>query len=338
MSFITREARDKWVETLMKEVKVVAPVDSKGKRVYKEVNAAVEVDWDFQKTDLPAKTWYFPMSEPILFIEQGKQIKLTEPPKPDPVVMFGVRPCDARSGLILDALFIDKPPVDRQYANHREMLTMVGLSCPEMWESCFCSAVGGAPNSKTGLDILLTAVENGYAVEILTPKGEKAFSDVPFEERDLTLPKPLLHEGLPEVHESEEWGALFNDLYWKKLSDSCISCRACAFVCPTCRCYDVRDELTSIKPGIKQFERLRAWDTCTMTGYRRIAGGHNPRETTEKRLRNRFYCKFMYYPEDFGPIACIGCGRCIDVCPVGINIKEVIEEVDHLLELEMAKV
>jgi len=197
--------------------------------------------------------------------------------------------------------------------------------------------VGGAPNSQDGLDILMTEVESGYAVEIITEKGEQAFSGVSYEERDIALPEPETHEDLPAVRNSDEWGAAFNDLFWKKLSEACISCRACAFVCPTCRCYDVRDELVAIKPGVKHYERLRAWDTCTMSGYRRIAGGHNPRETTEKRLRNRFYCKFMYYPEDFGPLACIGCGRCIDVCPVGINILEVIEQVDKLLEAEKMK-
>jgi ferredoxin len=288
--------------------------------------------WNFEKTNLPAKAWYFPMSEPILFIEQGTQTKLTEALAPEPIVMFGIRPCDARSGLILDKLFIGKPPIDRQYANHRKALTMIGLSCPEMWETCFCTAVGGAPNSRDGLDILLTEVDGGYAVDVITEKGEKALAGVKIEEKELKIPEPLTREGLPVVRESKEWGALFNDLYWKKLSDSCISCRACAFVCPTCRCYDVRDELVSIKPGVKTYERLRAWDTCTMAGYRRIAGGHNPRETTEKRLRNRFYCKFMYYPEDFGPIACIGCSRCIDVCPVGINIQEIIAQVDQMLE------
>ena len=337
MKFITQEARDNWITALSSKARVVAPVDSKGKLVYQQITAADEAEWDFERTSLPAKTWYFPMTEPILIIEQGKEIKLKEAPVPAPVVMFGVRPCDARSGQILDALFIGKPPVDRQYANHRQTLTMVGLSCPKMWNTCFCTAVGGAPNSQDGLDILMTEVEGGYAVEIITEKGEQAFAGVSFEEKDIELPEPATHEALPAVRNSDEWATVFNDLYWKKLSESCISCRACAFVCPTCRCYDVRDELVAIKPGVKHYVRLRAWDTCTMSGYRRIAGGHNPRETTEKRLRNRFYCKFMYYPEDFGPLACIGCGRCIDVCPVGINILEVIEQVDQLLEAEPMK-
>jgi len=154
MQFINYETRDQWILTLAADARVVAPVDSKEKLIYKQIKTAEEAVWNFEKTNLPAKAWYFPMSEPILFIEQGTQTKLTEALAPEPIVMFGIRPCDARSGLILDKLFIGKPPIDRQYANHRKALTMIGLSCPEMWETCFCTAVGGAPNSRDGLDII----------------------------------------------------------------------------------------------------------------------------------------------------------------------------------------
>ena len=335
MRYVTRKFLDEWLTKLASEMDVVAPVNSKDKLVYQKISAAEQIVWDFQRTDMSPRNWYFPMTESILLIEQGKEIKITEPPAPQKTVLFGVRPCDARSVLAFDALFLNKAPVDRQYARHREALIMIGLSCEKMWDTCFCTSVGGAPNSHEGLDVLLTEVEDGYAVELLTEKGEEIFAGVAFEDVEQSLQEPEIREGLPELRNTEEWKTLFTDLYWKQLSNSCLSCRACSFVCPTCRCYDVRDELITIKPGVKSFERLRAWDTCTATGYRRIAGGHNPRETQEKRLKNRFYCKFMYYPEDFGPLGCVGCGRCIDACPVGIDILEVITKVDQMLQEQL---
>jgi ferredoxin len=80
----------------------------------------------------------------------------------------------------------------------------------------------------------------------------------------------------------------------------------------------------------KEIERLRAWDSCMSENYRRIAGGHNPRPAKADRLRNRFYCKFCYYPQDFGPVACVGCGRCIAKCPANVDAVEVLQEVAAL--------
>ncbi len=111
------------------------------------------------------------------------------------------------------------------------------------------------------------------------------------------------------------------------MSERCLSCRICAYVCPTCRCFAVRDEALPT-PG--QFERIRCWDSCAGENYRRIAGGHKPRAAKGERLRNRFLCKFYYYPEQYGldgTVACTGCGRCVDACPVNIDITEVLMEI-----------
>jgi hypothetical protein len=123
------------------------------------------------------------------------------------------------------------------------------------------------------------------------------------------------------------WRALFDDEYWHRLAERCLSCHACTYVCPTCRCFDVRDDILGAGAGYSHVQRLRAWDSCMASAYRRIAGGHNPRPSTAQRLRNRYYCKFCYSPQDFGAVACVGCGRCIEVCPVGIDIFEMLGDV-----------
>jgi sulfhydrogenase subunit beta (sulfur reductase) len=356
MKYVTQAQLNEWLDSLASQVSLVAPVDvggpegSTGKLLYRPVGSSAEIDAAvchsgpmptqrrtmdgasarFERTDMSPKTWLFPETEPILIVEQGKETTIRQPPAPRPTVVFGVRPCDARGALAIDALFLDKAPGDGQYARHREASTLIGLACPQQWESCFCTVVGGAPNGTDGLDVLLTELDGGYAVEVLSEKGAKVVASLAGEERDVTLPAPKLREGLPTLRASDGWEALFNEQFWQRVSDRCLSCRTCTFVCPTCRCFDVRDEVVTRRPGEQVYERLRAWDACTSAAYRRIAGGHNPRPTQEHRLRNRFYCKFMYYPEDFGPLGCVGCGRCIDACPVNIDILEVIAAVEQM--------
>jgi ferredoxin len=338
MKVLTQAQLDDWLDVLAEKLTLIAPVKVQDKLFYKKVNGSTGkrpssvIAWGFERTDMSPKTWLFPATEPILTIEQGDEVKINEAPVPGPKVVFGVRPCDARAALAIDALFLDKDPGDGQYARHRQATTLIGLACPQMWESCFCTVVGGAPDSTDGLDILLFEIANGYAAQVVSEKGAKLAADMPGQDKDIDLPAPELAEGLPTLRPSDEWKTLFDDIFWQRVSDRCLSCRTCTFVCPTCRCFDVRDEVVSRQPGRQVFERLRAWDACTSAAYRRIAGGHNPRATLQLRLRNRFYCKFMYYPDDFGPLGCVGCGRCIDACPVNIDILEVIAGVEKMME------
>ena len=338
MRILTQVQLNEWLNRLVGDFTVVAPTNAEGKLLYRQVESSSDVDWDLQRTDMSPKTWLFPATESILIVEQGKETRIESPALPIPTVIFGVRPCDARGLLAIDALFLDKEPRDGRYAQHRAATTLIGLACPQMWETCFCTVVGGAPNGTKGLDMLLTELtgndgdERTYAVQVLSAKGEKLAVDMPGEEQEgeAALPQPKLTAGLPTLHPSAEWKGRFEEAYWQRVGDRCLSCRTCTFVCPTCRCFDVRDEVVSRRPGVQVFERLRAWDACTSAAYRRIAGGHNPRPTPQSRLRNRFYCKFVYYPEDFGPLGCVGCGRCIDACPVNIDILEVIAAVEQM--------
>ena len=335
MKVLTEVQLKAWLDELAHDLTLIAPVSVQGKLEYGKVSGSNDIAWDCQRTDMSPKTWLFPATESVLTVRQAQDgTEILETPAPPLTVLFGVRPCDARGSLAMDALFLNKPPSDSYYARHREATTLIGVACPQMWASCFCTVVGGAPNGTEGLDILLTEMqEDGqtlYAAQVLTEKGKKLAATMPATEREIELPSPKLTEGLPILRPSAEWKTRFNEAYWQRVGDRCLACRACTFVCPACRCFDVRDEVASRQPGVQVFERLRVWDACTSEPYRRIAGGHNPRPTPQSRLRNRFYCKFMYYPDDFGPLGCVGCGRCIDACPVNIDILEVIAAVEQM--------
>ena len=327
MQVVTKEHLLVWLDELAGRFILIAPKRVEEKLLYKPVRHSSEIALDFGRTDLSAKEFFLPSTEAILTIKREKgKISVEEPPLEGERALFGLHPCDAQALRVLDALFVQEEPVDPYYAERRRKTTLVGLACREMGEQCFCTSLGLAPNEAKDVDLMLTEVAEGYAVQVITDKGKTLVGAMALQEIEGIPPEPIVHQKKVPILEVGEWPERFEHPFWARLSDRCLSCRLCTYVCPTCRCFDVRDaELSD-----KEIERLRAWDSCMAEGYRRIAGGHNPRPSKMERLRNRFYCKFCYYPQDFGPIACVGCGRCIVQCPVNVDATEVLERLAAL--------
>jgi sulfhydrogenase subunit beta (sulfur reductase) len=342
--FLTRDQLAEWLDGLAHELQLVAPQLREGVLLYAPVKSAASLIWEFSRPVLPAKEFFFPPTERLLTIEKnGSQVRLVETLPEGRQVIFGIRPCEARGLRHLDALFLDPRARDPYYARRRENTALIGLACREMGDTCFCTSTGSAPDDASDVDILLTEVDAGYHMRVVTEKGLELLGD--------NLPEFMLQDGsvfpqspvayVPELvamPDEEAWTAHFEDPYWEELGERCLSCRVCAYVCPTCRCFDLRDEALSGDGHGEQFERIRCWDSCTGTAYRRIAGGHNPRATPGQRLRNRFFCKFYYYPRQYGlaSSACTGCGRCIDECPVNIDITEVLNHIAGRLASDLA--
>ncbi|MGD1995643.1 MAG: 4Fe-4S dicluster domain-containing protein [Anaerolineae bacterium] len=330
MKFITLDELRTWLDRLAQDetVDLIAPRDVEGHILYESITSGDTVVFDYERPELSAKDYLLPATETFLRIERREGEVALEEVLPDRrQVLFGIRPCDAHGVAALDALFLDEDPPDLYYRHHRQRSTLVGLACPRMWRGCFCTSVGGAPDDSTHLDLLLREVEGGYVVEPVTEKGAALLEGVALEKLP-GEPSPSEIDTKPvPVTPPEKWRTLFEERMWLRHGERCLSCRICTYVCPACRCFDVTDQVVEVRPGVTRIVRIRVWDACTSANYRRIAGGHNPRPTKSERLRNRFYCKFCYYPEDFGPLGCVGCGRCIVSCPVDIDITEVLEDV-----------
>jgi formate hydrogenlyase subunit 6/NADH:ubiquinone oxidoreductase subunit I len=288
--------------------------------------------WDYSRPKMSPKEAIFPSTEQLLTIEKHKEdVDLSEPALAQEQIVFGLRPCDAHGVAIFDGIFMGKEPVDTHYARRRGVTTLIGMACPQMWEGCFCTTMGGAPDDASHVDVLLTEVEGGYAVQAVTENGKVLIADLDLQEVEGEPPSPQLNPApVEDTVPHERWPAHFREQYWELLADRCIGCRLCAYVCPTCRCFDVRDEMVQRRTDYAQYERLRCWDSCTGANYRLIAGGHNPRGMKGQRLRNRFFCKFFYLEEDYEVTGCVGCGRCVEVCPVNIDIVEVMQDVARL--------
>jgi ferredoxin len=366
MEVTTKDDLTAWLDDLADRFTLIAPTPVEEQVFYRPVTTSSEITFDFGKADLPVKEYFLPATHVLFSVERVEDgVRLEEPALDGQRVAFGLRPCDARALRVMDALFLDQSPADPYYAERREKTTLVGLACREMGDECFCTSLGMAPDDASDVDLMLTEVREGgeggarYAVRVVTEKGARILEGLSLVEVEGACPEPVegvvptpaVREKTP-ILEAEAWPEQFDQAYWARVADRCLSCRVCTYVCPTCRCFDMRDYGTLDGPypargesaadgasperlncvelvegGVK---RLRAWDSCMSEGYRRIAGGHNPRPTKAERLRNRFYCKFCYYPRDFGPVACVGCGRCISNCPVNVDIVEVLEGVAAL--------
>ncbi len=278
---------------------------------------------------LSVKEIFFPPTERLFTIQKtGQEIHLEETFPEWETVVFGVRPCDARGVRLLDAAFLDTDPVDSFYARRRANTTLIGLACKEMGPTCFCTSVGVQPHDGRDMDIMLHETDGGYLVEAVTEKGRFLIPDGMWKETEARRQRPAIGGEFP-LPEKGKWPEHFNDAYWAKISERCLSCRACAYVCPTCRCFAVRDEM--IQPG--EFERIRCWDTCAGENYRRVAGGHKPRAEKGERLRNRFFCKFYYYhravqPAEVPPPA-PAAGAASMSARLGVDITEVLTDLER---------
>jgi len=332
---ISQTELESWLDGIANARTLIAPRQVSGIMRFCQVEKSDEIAWHgkTQKTKLASrpvmsiKEIFFPPTERMFKIKKNRQEIHLEETYPDwETIVFGVRPCDARGVKLLDALFLDTNPVDSFFARRRGNTTLIGLACKDLGPTCFCTSVGGTPNDSHDMDIMLYEKDGDYVVEAVTEKGRFLILSGEWKETDLGSRQFNDKEHFP-VPEKGRWPEHFNDEYWSRISERCLSCRACAYVCPTCRCFSVRDEI--IKPG--EFERIRCWDSCAGENYRRVAGGHKPRAEKSERLRNRFFCKFYYYPEQYGlgtSSACTGCGRCIDVCPAGVDITEVLMDLE----------
>lgn len=328
---ISQAELEAWLDGIANARTLIAPRQESGIILYRPVVKSGEIAWHGQTSRsahggrpvLSVKEIFFPPTERLFTIQKtGQEIRLKETFPDWETVVFGVRPCDARGVKLLDALFLDTNPVDSFYARRRGNTTLIGLACKELGPTCFCTSVGGAPDDAQDVDIMLYETDGDYLAEAVTEKGRFLIPGGEWKETTAS-PQQSTYSGQFPVPEKGKWPEYFNDEYWAKMSERCLSCRACAFVCPTCRCFAVRDEM--VKPA--EFERIRCWDSCAGENYRLVAGGHRPRAEKGERLRNRFFCKFYYYPEQYGlgaASACTGCGRCIEVCPVGVDITEVL--------------
>jgi sulfhydrogenase subunit beta (sulfur reductase) len=312
---------------------VLAPVRKGDSLVFEEILTRDEIHVSACNTKKSIKEVFFPQRE-RLFAYRGQETRAPSLPDKERVV-FGVRPCDARSLSLLDPVFDGDDFKDPYYCSKRENSTVISIGCNQPMRTCFCADTGGNPFSLDGADVLLVDMGETYFVQPVTQRGERflegkiGLEDAEQEQRQRkdeiiekareSIGSDLNMERIKTVLDRD-----FDNPFWETLHEKCHGCGVCTFLCPTCHCFDILDEGDGRKG-----ERIRIWDSCMFPLFTLHASGSNPRPGGKERMRQRILHKFKYSVDNHNEVACTGCGRCIRACPVNLDIREVLKEIQN---------
>jgi NAD-dependent dihydropyrimidine dehydrogenase PreA subunit len=327
----------------------VVGVKNKGEKfVFGDLNSSDELRLDYDVTLYPPKKYFLPQKEILMKYDMSKGYQLKDVNEVEPLILIGVHPYDIVALQQLDKIFQDGN-ADQNYLKKREASIIIGVNIANVSPYSFAGSMDSAIVEE-GFDLMLTDVNDSYAIEIGSNKGEqilKGFSNVADAKDDIIekvsefkntivskferrlnfdveeLPLMLRKNIDDEVTFQKELSnptvilrgmlrrSIKNEMFWEEHSKKCLTCGTCIMVCPTCYCFDVKDEMDlSLKSGNK----IRTWDGCMLQEFAKIATGENFRSSKSERYRHRFLRKGLYNYERYGIIACVGCGRCSSQC------------------------
>ncbi len=283
------------------------------------------------------KPHLFPPRETLLQIEASPAERKLDArpvlPEERKLAVFGMRACDIAALAIHDRVLLGGTFPDPWYGTRRESLFVVAVSCTRSASVCFCTSAGTGPEPTEGFDVRLTELDEGFVLRTGSPTGEAIVSELalpPAAQSAIEAERAGLDDCAREMDRRLDFegardvllGALEHPR-WAETGERCLSCGSCTAVCPTCFCHDQRDE-PSIDASSSQ--RVREWSSCFDTDHGRIHGLH-VRARTRDRYRQWLVHKLSTWHDQFGTSGCVGCGRCITWCPVGIDL---VEEVTAL--------
>jgi ferredoxin len=278
------------------------------------------------------KPLVFAPREPLLQVEISgpREAFRAEPalPEPETIAVLGVRACDLAALAVQDRIFLQDRIPDPWYAARRRGLFLVAASCTRSVATCFCTSMGTGPEARAGFDLALTELDAGFLLRAGSPAGAELAAELHLpaaaaaaladERRALDacaagIGRRLETRDLPEL--------LYANLdhpRWDEVAERCLSCGNCTMVCPTCFCHDERDEPDL--SGARSL-RVREWDSCFDRAHAQVHG-QNFRPRIRDRYRQWLVHKLAGWVDQFGSSGCVGCGRCITWCPVGIDLTE----------------
>lgn len=325
---------DALISRLSKSHEIAAPVKRGEKNfAFEIVTSAKQISLTYTPTILPPKKYYMPQCEKIQSFDRvaHKWEPIVDGDKK--TVIFAAHTCDISGIQFLNAV-MGTEPQDVNYMSRKEKITLIGLECNSYCDEYASCKVMKNHLPSEGYDLFMTDLGDSFLVHVGTKAGEALVKETgvfkPAGEADQKKLKEIRSQKekvfKDEVQvKHDELKPLFSRSFdakvWEDINRRCVSCGNCTNVCPTCYCFDIRDELSlDLKTGF----RSRVWDSCQNEDFARVAGGENFREERGKRQRHRYMRKFNYPVERLKRYACTGCGRCTRTCMAGISLKETI--------------
>jgi len=330
-----------WVERLKERGDVFGPKKKDVFWVFDRIEEPGELDFDYVSTILPPKKFFVPPMNEVL-LEYNRKSGEVETPKIEPekeIILLGVHACDMQGLLRLDICYREGNP-DSTYLAKRAKSTVIGITCnPD--EYCFCTSVG-SNNYRDGFDIFLSDIGQSFLAESFTEKGDELLALVKTTGATM-IDEEIAHRAKAEGSYAEQIIPGVEELpllcidgeelpFWEDdIARRCLACGTCTNVCPTCYCFDVRDD---VELNLTEGKRLRFWDSCQLEGFTEVAGGENFMKDQATRQKHRFYRKFRYLTIKYGGQAfCVGCGRCGRQCPAQISIVEIANKLNQGLRV-----
>lgn len=258
-----------------------------------------------------------------------------ETPKDDPprYALMGVRACELAAIRIQDRVFLSGPYQDPVYRGRREAALIVAVNCTQAAATCFCTSMDSGPECKSGYDLALTELDDGFVVETGSVRGKEILDKlekIPATPERLAAAERARQQAVDQIERHVDTQGLSETLLnnlehsrWDEVAERCLSCTNCTMVCPTCFCTSV-EEVSDLAD--ENVERQREWDSCFNPNFSYINGGQ-VRDSIRSRYRQWLTHKLGSWVQQFGTSGCVGCGRCITWCPVGIDLTEEVKAI-----------
>jgi ferredoxin len=269
---------------------------------------------------------------------KGKDFEIVENKSEIPKRAFiGVRACEIEAIQIQDKILLEGPYKDTDYERRRQDILIVAVNCVRPGGTCFCASMGTGPRATKGFDLALTEIvedsRHCFLIESGTNTGEKILKNLKGREAskdEIEAADRLMKEAENKMGRHVDTAGVKELLYrnfensrWEVVAQRCLNCGNCTLVCPTCFCINIED-ISSLEADSAQ--RLRKWDSCFTLDHSYIYGG-SVRTSAKARYRQWLTHKLASWIDQFGMSGCVGCGRCITWCPVGIDLTEEIRAI-----------